>query len=270
MSLLAASPLLSSLFLTYANRAATLDGPPNPSPIDLEWTEMKSQNNHLQEEVVFLRAQLAKETERAKTAEDCVDALRSQLSSVKDANNDLDMALSREHARFETITSQYEEHKKKTGDTITELRNTVDKEAGARAALSQVIADQQITLAQLKEQNGSPSPSPATIKERPSSILARISATPGPPTPISSIKLNTEVPKECPMLTEERPRYPGECPAPSEGRPGYPEAYPLPSEELPVCSEEPSIIQGGRRKKRGAVPSVQAEPKVPVFPGSVF
>lgn len=36
MSLLAASPLLSSLFLKYANKATALDGPPAPSPIDLE------------------------------------------------------------------------------------------------------------------------------------------------------------------------------------------------------------------------------------------
>ena len=128
MSLLAASPLLSSLFLTYANRAATLDGPPAPSPIDVEWTEMKSLNNRLQEEVTLLRAQLTKETDRAEMAEDCVEALRSQLSSVKDANRDLEVAVSHERTRLETITAEYAKHKKETEGTITELRNTVDKE----------------------------------------------------------------------------------------------------------------------------------------------
>ena len=77
MSLLAASPWLSSLFLTYANKAAAPDGPSAPSPIDLEWTEMKAMNNRLQEEVASLRAQLDNETDRAKTAEDCVEALRA-------------------------------------------------------------------------------------------------------------------------------------------------------------------------------------------------
>ena len=133
MSLLAASPLLSSLFLTYANRAATLDGPPTPSPIDLEWTEMKALNTRLQEEVASLRDQLNKETDRAKTAEDCVEALRAQLSSIKNANCDLETAVSEERARLEVITLEYAAHKKEKADTIAELRNTVDKEAVSRA-----------------------------------------------------------------------------------------------------------------------------------------
>lgn len=129
MSLLAASPLLSSLFLAYANKAATLDGPAPPSPIDLEWTEMKALNNRLQEEVASLRAQLDKETDRAKTAEDCVEALRAQLSSVKDVNRDLETTVSTERARLDAIESEYTEYKGETADTIAELRNTVDKEA---------------------------------------------------------------------------------------------------------------------------------------------
>ena len=129
MSLLAASPLLSSLFLTYANKAAALDCPPAPSPIDTEWIEMKTQNNRLQEEVALLRVQLDKETDRAKMAEDCVEALRAQLSSVKCTNNDLEMAVSDERAKLRAITSEYAEHKKETEDTISELRTTVGREA---------------------------------------------------------------------------------------------------------------------------------------------
>jgi len=179
MSLLSASPLLSSLFLTYANRAATLDGPAAPSPIDVEWTEMKELNSRLQEEVASLRDQLNKELDRAKVAEDCVEALRAQLSSVKSANRDLETEVSDERARLDKITSEYLTHKKETKNTIAELRNTVDKEAvscpisptrdpltpqqSARAALSQVIAEQQISLAQLKEQNESPCPPPTVI-----------------------------------------------------------------------------------------------------------
>jgi len=165
MSLLAASPLLSSLFLAYANKAATFDGPAAPSPVDLEWTEMKALNNRLQEEVASLRAQLDKETDRAKTAEDCVGALRAQLYSVKEVNYDLETTVSKERARLDAMTSEYTKHKEETADTIAELRDTVDKEAGARAALSQVIADQQITLVQLKEKNECPSP-PFTSPEK--------------------------------------------------------------------------------------------------------
>ena len=129
MSLLSASPLLSSLFLTYAKRAATLDGPPTPSPIDTEWTEMKTMNARLQGEVAALQAQLNKETDRAKMAEDCVEALRAQLSSVKCANHKLETAVSDGRTELEAITSAYTEHKKEAEDTIAELRNAVDKEA---------------------------------------------------------------------------------------------------------------------------------------------
>ena len=129
MSLLSASPLLSSLFLTYANRAATLDGPAAPSPIDVEWTEMKTLNNRLQEEVALLRDQLNKETDRAKVAEDCVEALRAQLSSVKCTNRDLETEALDERTKLDAITSEYVTYKKEAKDTIAELRKTVDKEA---------------------------------------------------------------------------------------------------------------------------------------------
>ena len=175
MSLLAASPLLSSLFLTYANRAAALDGPPTPSPIDEEWSEMKALNTHLQEEVASLRAQLEKETDRANTAEDCVEAFRAQIASLKDANRDLEEGMSDERTNLRMMSLLQAKHEKEAASTIAELRSVVEKEAvsnvhslreitqltsgqGARAALSQVIADQQISLAQLKEKNESPSP----------------------------------------------------------------------------------------------------------------
>ena len=129
MSLLAASPLLSSLFLTYANRAATLDGPSTPSPIDLEWTEMKALNTRLQEEVALLRGQLNKEADRAKTAEDCIEALRAQFFSIINANCDLEAAVSEKRARLKVTALEYAAHKKQTADIITELRSTADKEA---------------------------------------------------------------------------------------------------------------------------------------------
>ena len=128
MSLLSASPLLSSLFLSYANKAATLDGPQAPSPIDLEWNEMKILNSRLQEEVASLRAQLDKQTGRAQMAEDCVEALRAQITSVKDANRDLETKVSKERAESEAITLQYANHKKEAAETIAELRTTVHKE----------------------------------------------------------------------------------------------------------------------------------------------
>lgn len=76
-----------------------------------------------------LQAQLDKETDRAKTAEDCVEALRAQLSSVKDANRDLEKAVLDERVGLEAVASEYAHYKKEAGDTIAELRKKVDKEA---------------------------------------------------------------------------------------------------------------------------------------------
>lgn len=162
MSLLAASPFLSGLFLTYANRAATIDVPPTPSPTDQEWMEMKALNNRLREEIALLRDQSTKETDRARAAEGYVEALRAQLSSVKDTNRDLEAAVSDERAKFEAITLEYADYKKETAGTIAELQSSVDKEAGARTALSQIIAEQQVTLASLKEKN-EPPPLPPVV-----------------------------------------------------------------------------------------------------------
>ena len=220
MSLLSASPLLSSLFLTYANRAATLDGPAAPSPIDVEWAEMKTLNNRLQEEVALLRDQLNKETDRTKVAEDCVEALRAQLSSVKCANRDLETEALDERTKLDAITSEYVAYKREAKDTIAELRNTVDKEAvsypksptgdltltpqqSARAALSQVIAEQQISLAQLKERNESPRPPPSAVKESPFALLAvkENAINESPP----AVKESPTVVKENPPAVKESP-----------------------------------------------------------------
>jgi len=98
MSLLAANPLLSNLFLTYANRAATLE-----------------------EEVVSLRAQLNDRTDRARTAEDRVEDLRARPSVVEGANCNPDTAGSSERAGLEAINSKYAERKKEAENTIAEL-----------------------------------------------------------------------------------------------------------------------------------------------------
>ena len=110
MSLLAAR--LSSLFLTYADSAAALDGPPTLSPIDPEWSEMKTLNSSLQEEVASLRAQLEKETGRAKTAEDRVEAFHAQIASLKDTNRVLEEQMSDEHTNLRIMSLEHTKHEK--------------------------------------------------------------------------------------------------------------------------------------------------------------
>ena len=98
MSFLASGPLVSRLFLTYANRAATLE-----------------------EEVVLLRAQLNDRADRARTVEDRVEDLRVQPSVVKCTNCNPDTAGSSERARLEAIIPKYVEHKE-AENTIAELK----------------------------------------------------------------------------------------------------------------------------------------------------
>jgi hypothetical protein len=123
------------------------------------------------------------ETDRAKTAEDCVEAHRVQITSLKDANRDLEEEMSDERTNLRVMGVKHEIHEKETASAIAELRSAVEKEVvsrerslqeitqltsrqGARAALSQVIAGQQMSLARLKEKNGSPIPPAPTLPSR--------------------------------------------------------------------------------------------------------
>jgi len=87
MALLSLSPLLSSLFLSYANRAAALESAPViPSPENEEWNVLQTAVATLREENEKLKSETREMAEKLEAAEASQDAFRSQVSSLKEVN----------------------------------------------------------------------------------------------------------------------------------------------------------------------------------------
>jgi len=87
MTLLSLSPLLSSLFLSYANRAAALElASITPSPESEEWNVLQTAVATLREENEKLKSETHEMAEKLGVAEASQDAFRSQVSSLKELN----------------------------------------------------------------------------------------------------------------------------------------------------------------------------------------
>ena len=87
MSLLSLSPLLSSLFVLYANRAATLEFANNtPSPDGEEWKALQDTIAALREGNEKLRSENIEVMGELEAAAASQEAFHSQVSSLKEAN----------------------------------------------------------------------------------------------------------------------------------------------------------------------------------------
>jgi len=87
MSLLTLSPLLSSLFISYADRAAALEAASTtPSAESEEWKALQATIVTLQEEIEKLTSENLDMTGRLEASAASHEAFRSQVSSLKDAN----------------------------------------------------------------------------------------------------------------------------------------------------------------------------------------
>lgn len=87
ISLLSLSPLLASLFISYANRAATLESASaTPSSDSEEWKALHATITVLQEENEKLKSETQEMAGKLKTAEASHEAFRSQVSYLKEVN----------------------------------------------------------------------------------------------------------------------------------------------------------------------------------------
>ena len=82
VALLSLSPLLSSLFISYANRAASS----TPSPESEEWNALQTTITALQEENEKLKSDNLEVTEKLEVAAASREAFRSQVSSLREVN----------------------------------------------------------------------------------------------------------------------------------------------------------------------------------------
>ena len=87
MALLSSSPLLASLFVSYANQAAVLEpAPVAPSPKSEERKGLQDTIATLQEEIKRLKSDDLEMEEGLEAAEASLEAFRSQVSSLKEIN----------------------------------------------------------------------------------------------------------------------------------------------------------------------------------------
>ena len=87
MSLLSLSPLLSSLFVSYANRVAALESASaTPSPESEEWKALQTTVTALREENEKLRLDAREIAEKLEVAGASQEAFRSQIASLKEVN----------------------------------------------------------------------------------------------------------------------------------------------------------------------------------------
>jgi FtsZ-binding cell division protein ZapB len=87
IALLSLSPLLSSLFVSYANRTAALESTSTtPSPESQEWKGFQATITALQEEVEKLKSENVEMAGGLGAAAASQEAFRSQISCLKEAN----------------------------------------------------------------------------------------------------------------------------------------------------------------------------------------
>ena len=84
-ALLSSSPLLTSLFVSYANQAAAL-GSASPSTESEEWKALEDTISSLREEVDKLKPENVDMEEKLKAAAASQEAFRSQVSGLKETN----------------------------------------------------------------------------------------------------------------------------------------------------------------------------------------
>jgi FtsZ-binding cell division protein ZapB len=85
MELLSSSPLLASLFVSYANQAAAFESSTPPTESE-EWKALENTVSRLQEEVDELKPENVEMTERLAAAAAALEAFRSQVTSLKEEN----------------------------------------------------------------------------------------------------------------------------------------------------------------------------------------
>ena len=133
MSLLSLSPLLSSLFVSYANRVAALESASaTPSPESEEWKALQTTVTALREENEKLRLEAREIAEKLEVAGASQEAFRSQIASLKEVNT-----TQQDDIKF--VRAELSEAKDKYG------RLKVDSDA-EKAALEAQVLDLEVRL----------------------------------------------------------------------------------------------------------------------------
>ena len=134
MALLSLSPLLSSLFISYANRAAALElASSTPSPKSEGGKALQATIAALREEIEKLKSENFEVTGKLEVAAASRETFRSQVSSLKEANTTQQDDIKSLRAELVETKEKYNRFVVNSNAEITALQIRVfDLEVGAR------------------------------------------------------------------------------------------------------------------------------------------
>ncbi|KAF9781848.1 hypothetical protein BJ322DRAFT_249511 [Thelephora terrestris] len=157
VALLSSSPLLSSLFVSYANQAAATQSA-TPSTEAEERKALEHTISTLQEDIDKLKPENLKMTKNLEVATASLDAFRSQVASLKEV-------ISQQQRDLDSLRADQSESKEKCKQLVKDLnverdnfQSTTSDFAVERAELKETIVQQQLKISRLERQ-GSSSPS---------------------------------------------------------------------------------------------------------------
>ena len=126
MTLLSSSPLLASLFVSYANQAAALESASaTPSPETEEWKTLQHTIATSQEEIKKLKSENLGMAEGLEVAKASQEAFRSQVTSLKGVNTSQENGIKSLQAELTDTKEKYDRLEVDSNAEKTALRNLV-------------------------------------------------------------------------------------------------------------------------------------------------
>lgn len=168
MSLLSLSPLLSSLFITYANEVAALEpGSIAPSPESEEWKALQNFVAVLREENEQLKSENRDVVLKLEAAEASQEAFRSQILSLKEANTAQQDEIKSLWRELLEVKSQYDQLTTDSTAEKTAHKIRISDLEAQRVELKQTVVEQQIKISKLERQVPEDCPPPVPARQHP-------------------------------------------------------------------------------------------------------
>lgn len=168
MSLLSLSPLLSSLFITYANKVAALEsGSTVPSPESEEWKVLQSSITMLREENEKLRSGNRDVVLKSEAAEASQEAFHSQILSLKKENAAQQDEIKSLQRELHEVKSQYDQLATDSTAEKTAHKIRISDLEAQRVELKQTVVEQQVKISKLERQLPEDGPPPVPARQHP-------------------------------------------------------------------------------------------------------
>ncbi|KAF9641940.1 hypothetical protein BDM02DRAFT_3124979 [Thelephora ganbajun] len=259
MELLSSSPLLASLFVSYANQAAALESTlATPSPESEEWKALQTTISTLEEKTEKLKSENLETVGRLEAAAASQEAFRSQVSSLREVNTTQQDDIKSLRAELTEVKGKHDRLLVESNAERASLQVRVLDLEVQRTELKETVVEQQIKISKLERQSfGGPSipPKAAAMIE---TVDLRESENPG-------ARSTAAVPARfaAPQSEKERLMDLTLCSPPSEPSPLSLSTEPIP--EAPLKLE----VEGGIPATPKLAPTPSLTP-IPIFSSGDF